>query len=585
MNPYDVINTIELDTRNRKKNKNIFASIHSAPITFYTDLWKGKNKKFDTKDLVNVFTAVVPENTIVFTFTPSDNFAWSTQCQEKNELMNNLRYPDWLDWHEWPLTRTAMVYFPGDKMYNQACEFDHGENNYFDIYSLYGNPINRKKIRKGLGLYNISSSFKKQHIRKKVTKTPRKQTRNNKIKFFYNREIIKDVFTTQDLINEFKSDPPKDGSKPYRIIYIYSCNPPINDYDVKDITKNEFEQNEIIAMNYHIRKTYEREGRDRFVKNFLRGIDFKNTRFRKTQSLKYYDIDKDEDDREYMLKSMNRNVKHIADYDLQLINGITNSGKLCKKKCVDGLCVNEDGETEWCFFPDSQKTGKKSRKKNHKGGYLDDGFESQFMVLLKDISDDKTEKQIREALIENIKEFIIYDIKNKGKLITGNVKTFTIKESHKTEKWKQEHKTILSKLKSFGSGSTPSTQIYAQWWTYVLKKCKKGIRKRIPFYGYRIQPGQQCEAWDNNGKKLFNMLDKEYIQGTPNIPWDSKKTKEFVKGKDSIVHKAKKLAFKEISDNPDIIKPDKTIGGKKSRKKRKKRRRKNKKRKTRKINK
>ena len=103
----------------------------------------------------------MPENTIVFLFTPSDNFAWSTKCQEKYELMNNLRYPDWLNWHEWPLTRSAMVYFPGDKMYNQACEFDHGENNYFDIYSLYGNPINRKKIRKGLGLYNISSSFKK----------------------------------------------------------------------------------------------------------------------------------------------------------------------------------------------------------------------------------------------------------------------------------------------------------------------------------------------------------------------------------------------------------------------------------------
>ena len=51
-------------------------------------------------------------------------------------------------------------------------------------------------------------------------------------------------------------------------------------------------------------------------------------------------------------------------------------------------------------------------------------------------------------------------IKNKGKLITGNIKTFSIKESHKTEKWKKDHKTLLSKMKEWGHGSTPSTQIY-----------------------------------------------------------------------------------------------------------------------------
>ncbi len=34
----DIINNIITDTKNRKKNRNVFASIHSAPSTYYPDM-------------------------------------------------------------------------------------------------------------------------------------------------------------------------------------------------------------------------------------------------------------------------------------------------------------------------------------------------------------------------------------------------------------------------------------------------------------------------------------------------------------------------------------------------------------------
>tara|TARA_B110000444_G_scaffold258051_2_gene297935 strand:+ start:208 stop:894 length:687 start_codon:yes stop_codon:yes gene_type:complete len=217
----------------------------------------------------------------------------------------------------------------------------------------------------------------------------------------------------------------------------------------------------------------------------------------------------------------------------------------------------------------------RKRKKTHKkrGGFSD-GFESEFKELLRKIEWAKNEEEIRQALIVNIKNFIIYDIKNKGKLITGNVKTFSIKKSHKTNEWKNSHKTLSSKIKALGSGSTPSTQIYFQWWRYILKKCKKEIKKRVPIAGYRLQQGSHCEAWGDAGKKLFKMIDIEYIQGSENVPHDSLNTKKFVKGENSIVHQAKELAFEEISNNPDIIKPNVSKGGRKRKKRKRKTRRK-----------
>ena len=129
-----------------------------------------------------------------------------------------------------------------------------------------------------------------------------------------------------------------------------------------------------------------------------------------------------------------------------------------------------------------QSGGKRRKKKTRKkrgASVVDvDGFEPKFIELLSKIDFATSEEQIRKALVDNIKDFIIYDIKNKGKLITGNIKTFSIKESHKTEKWKKDHKT-LSKMKEWGHGSTPSTQIYYQWWRYVLKKCKKQLEKEL----------------------------------------------------------------------------------------------------------
>ena len=124
----EILDAINTDTKNRKKNRNIFASIHSGPATYYPDMWKGKKRTFDKNNLVGAFTAIVPENTIVFTFTPTDNLAWSDRCQEHKELMTNFRNPMWPLMTTWSLQRNAKVYLPGQSMYNQACSFDADDN-------------------------------------------------------------------------------------------------------------------------------------------------------------------------------------------------------------------------------------------------------------------------------------------------------------------------------------------------------------------------------------------------------------------------------------------------------------------------
>ena len=369
----EILDTINTDTINRKKNRNVFASIHSAPGTFYPDLWEGKNKKFDKKDLVKSFTAYIPQNTIVFTFTPTNNYAWSTFCQEKDEIMVNLRHPGWMWFHDWPLQRHAKIYLPGQPMYNQICEFDTGESKYFDIYTLYGNPISAKKIKQDLGRHKKASAFKKSKTSSVTRRTPRMTSRSNYNKFSYTDVIINNKFTIQELLNEFESDPPKDGSKPYRIIYIYSCNPHVESKDVRQITKKKSEQNEIITMNYHIRKTYEKEGRDRFMKMFLGGIDQRNTRGMLQADKVYFDKEKEEQERLRTYKQIGVLEKHMANYETQLENGITESGSICTTKCKGGMCtrfgcgkttcMNEYGEVENCYYPTDKRKARKSRKK------------------------------------------------------------------------------------------------------------------------------------------------------------------------------------------------------------------------------
>ena len=71
-------------------------------------------------------------------------------------------------------------------------------------------------------------------------------------------------------------------------------------------------------------------------------------------------------------------LKHIADYDLQLINGITNSGKLCKTKCKrdskcsilncgtkNSTCINVEGQKENVIYQKINAKVKNQEKKEH----------------------------------------------------------------------------------------------------------------------------------------------------------------------------------------------------------------------------
>jgi|UniRef100_A0A6C0ALC4 hypothetical protein len=373
----EILDTINTDTINRKKNRNVFASIHSAPATYYPEMWKGKKKTFNTDKLINAFTAIVPENTIVFTFTPTDKLAWSDRCQEHDEIMKNLRDSYWPWWKDWSLQRNAKVYLPGQPMYNQACSFDADDMSYFDIYTMYGNPVNVKKLGKNMGYAGKASQFKSEKISRPTKRTSRMQTRNNPNKNFY-KTIIKDkVFTIQELINRFKSESTRD--RPLRIIYIYSCNPYVEDKNVKKITKTKLKQDEIIALNYFCRTTYEKQGRDRFIELFLHNKqEAIMTKRVIKDDLEYFDIEKEKYERLRAQMFIDRNKEHISDYEKSLKYGITESGSLCKTKCKSSACstvgcktqkatcINEFGEIENCYLPTDKRTGKKSRKKKKK---------------------------------------------------------------------------------------------------------------------------------------------------------------------------------------------------------------------------
>tara|TARA_B100001093_G_scaffold268670_1_gene256893 strand:+ start:855 stop:1991 length:1137 start_codon:yes stop_codon:yes gene_type:complete len=210
----------------------------------------------------------------------------------------------------------------------------------------------------------------------------------------------------------------------------------------------------------------------------------------------------------------------------------------------------------------------KYRKTSQKSGsYQEDHFEPKFKDLINILEKSQNLEEIRSALIKNIKDFIIFDIKHKGRLITGHVKTFSIKESHKSKNWKEQHKSLFSKIKEWGHGSTPSSQIYYQWWRYILKKCSKKINKYIgrgvgtKGSGYIKLNAFRCEAWGNGGKILFDIINVKYNQGNTEIDWFDPSTKAFVDGEDSIVHQAKLLAFEEISKNPDLVNPNVKTGG------------------------
>ena len=242
---------------------------------------------------------------------------------------------------------------------------------------MYGNPVNVKKLGKNMGYAGKASQFKSEKISRPTKRTSRMQTRNNPNKNFY-KTIIKDkVFTIQELINRFKSESTRD--RPLRIIYIYSCNPYVEDKNVKKITKTKLKQDEIIALNYFCRTTYEKQGRDRFIELFLHNKqEAIMTKRVIKDDLEYFDIEKEKYERLRAQMFIDRNKEHISDYEKSLKYGITESGSLCKTKCKSSACstvgcktqkatcINEFGEIENCYLPTDKRTGKKSRKKKKK---------------------------------------------------------------------------------------------------------------------------------------------------------------------------------------------------------------------------
>ena len=153
---------------------------------------------------------------------------------------------------------------------------------------------------------------------------------------------------------------------------------------IKKITKNKIKQDEIIAMNYFCRRTYEKQGRDRFVDMFL--IDKQEaiiTKSKGKQDKDYFDIDKEKRQMLRTLMYIDRNKEHISDYEKSLKYGVTENGVLCKTKCKSSMCsafgcgdkedtcINVYGKKEKCYFPKDNRKAKKSRKKKRRKKKID----------------------------------------------------------------------------------------------------------------------------------------------------------------------------------------------------------------------
>ena len=390
-------------------NPNLFISIHACAPDYLPEYFK---KYYSIKDIEGSFSATVPENTIVITFTPDNMYGLSTDVGE-GSFMERLRDPKWVDSKNptqvrWEHRQNAKLYLPGDKMYNQLTKFDEIDS-YFDIFTLDGEKYDTTvKAFKHHG--EISRNKREDVIPSNPSR--RRSVRTNPVSEFAVSAKDKWEFSSkplQHLINKLKSPRRNKEKEKIRILYIFACNPPTNvDGDLDKYTSEELSLDTILTKIEDLREKYSTEGLQRFAEYFggsrhtsmLRrqaseevtsseeetssDEESKSEKPKKPKKLRrrdsfFFSDPEDQRSIERTRSIINRGkrkgiskkktretMKNARKY------GITKSGNSCFSPCEKsicskifcskwGTCKNELGIKEQCTEPDFKKSGKKKK--------------------------------------------------------------------------------------------------------------------------------------------------------------------------------------------------------------------------------
>ena len=374
-------------------NPNLFVSIHACAPDYLPEDFE---KYYDIKDIEGSFSAIVPENTIVITFTPENMSGFSTDDDEQ-KFMKRLSEPKWVDSRDpiqvrWEPRQHAKLYLPGDKMYNQLTKFEE-KSSYFDIFTLDGKKHNTTV--KSLRDHGKVSDLKAKTA--KVSHSSRRRSvRTNPVSEFAVSAKDQWEFSSiplQDLINTLKSSRRNNKKNKIRILYIFACNPPTNeDGELEKYTSKKLPLYKILEKIEKLREKYSTEGQQRFAEYFggSRHTSMIRSIARQGSNSLFLFTDGDEKKVKRTRDTINRGKKKEKKIEKEeekrkkeeekkrnaIRYGITKSGNSCFSPCEKsvcgkifctkwGTCINEQGEKEKCIEPDFKKSGKKKRTRKN----------------------------------------------------------------------------------------------------------------------------------------------------------------------------------------------------------------------------
>ena len=371
-------------------NPNLFVSTHACAPDFLPEYFEKYYSVKSVEDIENTYTATVPDNTIVITFTPDNHYGVSDD-EDEQLFMKKLSDPTWVNNKRWEHTQNAKLYLPGDKVYNQLVNFET-EASYYDIFTLDGKIY--KAVNKSFRSFGYPSKFLLEEAEEVFPDRRRSSRINPKSWRSRNaKDAIKfKSIPLQKLIDKLASPVNYPFTRrtteknKIRILYIFACNPTTNvDRDLDSYASAKMPLSTIINTIEDLRELYSYEGHDRFAKYFgqkrLRRFPSEEVtpdsdsdsesksdkiRFRVRDSLYSGQVDKD--------KLASERSRMIGMYAEKY--GITESGGSCFTPCKKsmcgkifcskwGTCINEKGETEKCLEPESEKAGKRKTKKKH----------------------------------------------------------------------------------------------------------------------------------------------------------------------------------------------------------------------------
>ena len=376
----DEVNTALKNIDSSNPNPNLFVSTHACAPDYLPEYFSKYYSVKSIKDIEDTYSAIVPDNTIVFTFTPNDMYGISTK-EDEQLFMKKLSDHTWVTKRRWEHSQNAKLYLPGDRLYNQLVNFEI-EAPYYDVFTLDGKIY--KPVNKSFRTFGYPSKFLVDEAeqefpdRRRSLRTNTKSWKSAKAKDPMKFKSIPLQKLIDKLASPVKTTNTRSTSEKnrIRILYIFACNPTTNvDKDLDSHANAEMPLSTILKTIEDLRELYSDEGHARFA-DYFGGSRIKLRRHHSEEVTPDSEDDEirhslrdslylDKNKRDESAKKRSRILQRNADK-----YGKTESGGSCFTPCKKsfcsrvvcskwGMCENEDKKQERCLQPESEKAGRK----------------------------------------------------------------------------------------------------------------------------------------------------------------------------------------------------------------------------------